>query len=241
MEGPFSRRHRIHCHTDTDRGDCTSDPTVPAGKPNKPIAPRPGALPPPNPPDPAHGKISFRVSRGGGEIDVVGKLSQISNVSAVTLHDLKYPGYSYTDTAVTPPTLTIANYTNQIGTTVAVLLSPGNASGSIGGGVFQTVIKPQYLVGPLAGEPLHVLLDDIRSGLVYVNVQTNDGVDSAPTQRPQAIFRSARFEGWLEASDLAQPPFRHPETLTSHDNGGRLTQLVASAGDGPCSSKLNEA
>jgi len=173
------------------------DATVAAGKPNKPIAPRPGSLAPPNPPDPARGKVRFTLSHDGKELDVVGKLSNISNVSAVTLHDLDFPGYSYTDTSVSPHTLTIANYPDQIGPTVEVLLVPGSGSGPVGEGTFNTVIKTGYLVGPLAGKSLSRLVHDMRHDQVYVNVQTNNGVDPAAVPAGPGNFQFGEIRGMV--------------------------------------------
>lgn len=116
--------------------------------------------------DPARGKIILTLGRDGGEIWVVGYLTRISNVSAVTLHDLKYPGNA-------------PNYPGVIGETVAVLLAPGAGSGPRTSATFRTVIKSPYLSGPLVGRPLSALIADIEAGLVYANVQTNNGVDTS--------------------------------------------------------------
>jgi hypothetical protein len=135
-----------------------------SGTPAKPIAAVPVAS------DPARGKITLTVGGHGQELWVAGSLSHISNVSAVTLHDLKYPGS-------TP------NYPGVIGGTVAVLLAPGNASGPRTKATFRTVVKEAYLSGPLVGRPLASLIADIKAGDVYALVQTNSGIDpsSAPS------------------------------------------------------------
>jgi hypothetical protein len=170
------------------------DATVAVGKPNKPIAPRPGMV---VPPDPATGKVSFTLAANGNKLVVVGKLSHISNVSSVTLHDLAYPGYAYTDTVDSPTMVTIANYPGAIGQTVEVLLSPGNASGPVGSGIFNTVIKTGYLIGPLAGQPLHRLLADMGHHLIYVNVDTNNGVDPAAVPAGPGNFPFGEIRGMV--------------------------------------------
>jgi len=137
---------------------------------------------PTDPPDPASGKVLFTLSRDGKQLNVVAKLSHIANVSAVTLHDLNYAGSSYTDTTSGQAVVTIANYPSQLGQTVGVLLAPGPGSGPVGNGVFNTVIKTGYLIGPLAGRPLTALLRDMQNQKVYVNVQTNNQID--PTAMP---------------------------------------------------------
>ncbi len=68
----------------------------------------PFATPPAN--DPARGRIAFTIANGGKEIKVVGSFSHISNISAVTLHDLNYPAVyplrgSTTSPATQPPAL----------------------------------------------------------------------------------------------------------------------------------------
>jgi hypothetical protein len=146
----------------------------------KPIAAKPDST------DPASGKIVFTLSRNGQELWVVGKLSHISNVSAVTVHDLNFPG-------ATP------NYPWMLGQTVAVLLMPGNASGPHAQATFRTVIKAQYLTGPLVGHPLSDLIKDMRQVKpqppVYVNVQTNNGVDSSSVPAGPGNFPFGEIRG----------------------------------------------
>jgi hypothetical protein len=48
-------------------------------------------FPTPIPGDPAKGEVTFTITDAGKEIKVTGSLSHISNVSAVTLHDMNYP------------------------------------------------------------------------------------------------------------------------------------------------------
>jgi hypothetical protein len=127
-----------------------------------PDIPNPPKLPPAD--DPASGRMTFTLTDRGQTIDVSGRFSNISNVSAVTLNDLKYPG----DPA-----------SPDIGLPVELLLKPGAGSGPIQSGTFFTVIKTGYLIGPLVSQPLSALVRDIRSGNVYVNVQTADGLNSS--------------------------------------------------------------
>ena len=133
--------------------------------------------------DPASGKIKFTITHHGSEIEIVGTLSDISNVSAVTVHDLKYPatlalrgsttptaGQPATVPATTIPLATVNTFQtttgqillSNIGHTVAVLLKPGMGSGPIGKATFTNVIKAQYLEGPLAGKRLSSLINDMQ-------------------------------------------------------------------------------
>jgi hypothetical protein len=45
----------------------------------------------------------------------------------------------------------------------------------------QGTINEADLTGPLAGQPLSALIDEMRAGNTYVNVHTNDGVDPPNT------------------------------------------------------------
>jgi hypothetical protein len=105
---------------------------------------------------PASGTVSFQVSPDGRGIKVVGTLSRITNVSAVDLHMAA---------------------TGSNGPTVDVLLSPGNGSGPLPHGPFRTVIKAPYLTGPLTGQRLSSLVRAMDAGMIYVQVQTSNGVD----------------------------------------------------------------
>ncbi len=120
--------------------------------------------PPPIPPasDPASGRMTFTVMPNGQTIDVSGRFSNISNIAAVTLNDTRYPGE--------PPS-------PNIGLPVELLLKPGSDSGPISASTFFTVIKAPYLIGPLVNHPLSALIKDIRAGEVYVNVQTDSGLN----------------------------------------------------------------
>jgi hypothetical protein len=67
-----------------------------------------------------------------------------------------------------------------------------------GGGRFQGIlgagtITAANLTGPLAGQPLSVLIAEIKSGNTYVNVHTNDGV--APTNTGPGDFPGGEIRG----------------------------------------------
>jgi len=125
-----------------------------------PASLNPDQIPPPN--DPASGRMTFTLTSNGQTIDVSGRFSNISNVAAVTLNDTMYPGEPRT---------------KGIGLPVELLLKPGNGSGPISSVTFFTVIKEPYLMGPLVNQPLSALIKDIRAGDVYVNVQTDNGLE----------------------------------------------------------------
>jgi hypothetical protein len=54
-------------------------------------------------------------------------------------------------------------------------------SGRHDGILAQGTITAANLVGPLAGQPLSVLVNALNSGNAYVNIHTNDGVDGVNT------------------------------------------------------------
>lgn len=63
------------------------------------------------------------------------------------------------------------------GPVVVFLFGPAAPGGGRQTGVLSTgVFTAADLTGPLAGEPLSVLIDEIRAGNAYVNVHTSDGV-----------------------------------------------------------------
>jgi hypothetical protein len=145
-----------------------------------PAIANPPKVPPAN--DPASGRMTFTLMAHGQTIDVSGRLSNISNVSAATLNDLKYPG--------DPPS-------PDIGLPVELLLKPGVNSGPITAVTFFTVIKTGYLVGPLVNKPLSALVKDIRAGDVYVNVQTDDGLNSSDAPVGPGNFTFGEMRGPL--------------------------------------------
>ena len=68
------------------------------------------------------------------------------------------------------------------GPVVAFLFGNAPAGGGRTDGVLATgTITAANLVGPLAGQPLSVLIDEIEAGNTYVNVHTNDGIDPINT------------------------------------------------------------
>jgi hypothetical protein len=86
---------------------------------------------------------------------------------------------------------------SNFGQTVELLLNPGNGSGTVApGATFQTVIKPQYLLGPLAhGGGFAQLIQDMRSGELYVLVQTNDGYDAGTAAQEDGNFPNGELRG----------------------------------------------
>ena len=67
---------------------------------------------------------------------------------------------------------------------VAFLYGLVAAGGGTENGVLATgTITAANLIGPLAGQPLSALVDEINAGNAYVNVHTNDG-DDTPNEGP---------------------------------------------------------
>jgi hypothetical protein len=60
------------------------------------------------------------------------------------------------------------------GPVVAFLFGPVDPTGRVFGTLARGEITAADLVGPLAGQPLSALIDEIESGNAYVNVHTSD-------------------------------------------------------------------
>jgi hypothetical protein len=60
------------------------------------------------------------------------------------------------------------------GDIVAFLFDGPTVTGRVGGRLAQGVLTASDLIGPLAGQPLSVLIEQIRAGNVYVNVHTEE-------------------------------------------------------------------
>jgi hypothetical protein len=82
------------------------------------------------------------------------------------------------------------------GPVVAFLFGNVPAGGGRTDGVLATgTITAADLVGPLVGQPLSVLIDEIESGNAYVNVHTNDGI--APANTGPGDFPGGEIRGQL--------------------------------------------
>jgi hypothetical protein len=82
------------------------------------------------------------------------------------------------------------------GPVVAFLYGPAAPGGGFTSGVIASgTITADDLVGPLAGQPLSALIDEIEAGNTYVNVHTNDGVD--PTNTGPGDFPGGEIRGQL--------------------------------------------
>ncbi len=82
------------------------------------------------------------------------------------------------------------------GPVVAFLFGNAPAGGGRTDGVLATgTITAANLVGPLAGQPLSVLIDEIEAGNTYVNVHTNDGI--APINTGPGDFPGGEIRGQI--------------------------------------------
>jgi hypothetical protein len=82
------------------------------------------------------------------------------------------------------------------GPVVAFLFGNVPAGGGRTDGVLATgTITAADLVGPLAGQSLSVLVDEIEAGNTYVNVHTNDGI--APVNTGPGDFPGGEIRGQL--------------------------------------------
>jgi hypothetical protein len=65
---------------------------------------------------------------------------------------------------------------------VATLFGPVAAGGGrVNGRLARGTLTAADLEGPLAGQPLSALIDQIEMGLIYINVHTDDGTGAANT------------------------------------------------------------
>jgi hypothetical protein len=82
------------------------------------------------------------------------------------------------------------------GPVVVFLFGTAPPGGGRTDGVLATgTITAANLIGPLAGQPLSELIDEIEAGNAYVNVHTNDGV--APTNTGPGDFPGGEIRGQI--------------------------------------------
>ena len=123
----------------------------------------------------AQGQVKFQLSADGTELSYQLISSNIDNVVASHIH--------VGAVGVNGP---------------AVLFLFGNvaAGGGAQDGVLATGAATGGLVGPLAGQPLSVLIAEMDAGNTYVNVHTNDGV--SPTNTGPGDFPGGEIRGQIE-------------------------------------------
>jgi hypothetical protein len=124
---------------------------------------------------PAQGQATVKIAEDGSALFCKLMASNIDNVTQAHIH-------------LGPP--------DQNGPVVAFLygLVPPNG-GPQNGRLSETTVTAADLRGPLAGQPLSVLIDAIRSGNAYVNVHTDNGV--APPNEGQGDFPGGEVRGQL--------------------------------------------
>jgi len=175
----------------------------------------------PGPNDPATGTVKFAVADEGKAINVSITLSHISNVSAITIHDLNDPAVyalrgstavqggqapaigSFSSTTLNSTQAPSANgqiVSSNIGQSVVVLLKPGPSSGPLRHATVNGVINAFDLTGPLAGRSLSWLIRDLRqtsppSPALYVLVQTSNGIDPATGAQQDGNFPNGELRG----------------------------------------------
>jgi hypothetical protein len=109
----------------------------------------------------ARGKAEIKLSDDGTELEYKIEVSRIENVVAAHLH-LGTSGMN--------------------GDIVATLFGPVEPGGGRENGrLARGAITAEDLEGPLAGQPLSALIEQIEAGMIYVNVHTDDGVGEANT------------------------------------------------------------
>lgn len=129
----------------------------------------------------ARGNAVFQLSAGGTSLSYRLIVANIENVFMAHIH-LQAAGFNgpvvvwlYPSTAVAPGPL---------------------GEGRLNGVIAEGTITAANLVGPLAGQPLSALVDQIKAGNTYVNVHTNDGVD--PTNTGPGDFPGGEIRGQIE-------------------------------------------
>jgi aldose sugar dehydrogenase len=110
---------------------------------------------------PATGNVQLKLSKDGTELDYKINVSNIENVVFAHLH-LGAEGMN--------------------GDVVASLFGPvASGAGRENGRLVRGTITAADLEGPLAGQPLSALIEQIEMGQIYVNVHTDDGTGAANT------------------------------------------------------------
>ena len=126
---------------------------------------------------PAHGNSVVLMTPNDDGVRYLLVANDISNVIAAHIH-LAPPGVN--------------------GPIVAFLYGPVNPGGGPHSGLLSRgVITASDLIGPLAGQPLSRLIEEIKAGNAYVNVHTNDGVGA--TNTGPGDFPGGEIRGQLQA------------------------------------------
>ena len=126
---------------------------------------------------PATGAVELRVAADGKSVAYKVTVDKLANVAAADLH-------------LGPAT--------QNGPLVVKLWphSGGQKKGEFSGVLAEGKFDAGDLIGPMAGSPLADLVDELKSGNVYVNVHTNDGTD--PPNSGPGDYRLGEIRGQLK-------------------------------------------
>jgi hypothetical protein len=124
----------------------------------------------------AQGQAIFQLSKDGTELSYRLIAANIENVVQAHIH-LGAAGVN--------------------GPVVVFLFGPVGAGGGRTDGVLSTgTITAANFIGPLAGQPLSVLVDAMQAGNTYVNVHTDDGV--APANTGPGDFPGGEIRGQID-------------------------------------------
>lgn len=124
----------------------------------------------------AQGNVKFQIAKDGQSISYQLIASNIENIVASHIH-------------LGPATCQCP----------VVVFLYGNAPAGGGrheGVLAEGTITAANMIGPLAGQPLSALIDQMRAGNTYVNVHTNDGV--APTNTGPGDFPGGEVRGQID-------------------------------------------
>jgi hypothetical protein len=123
----------------------------------------------------AQGQAIFKLSKDGTELEYKLIAANIENVVAAHIH---------------------VGAAGENGPVVAFLYGPAPAGGGRTDGVLaEGTITAADLVGPLAGQPLSALMEQIEAGNTYVNVHTSDGI--APPNTGPGDFPGGEIRGQI--------------------------------------------
>ena len=130
---------------------------------------------------PARGNAIFQLNNAGTEITYQLIVANIENVVQAHIHQgpagVIGPIVVWLYPSTSPP---------------AAPSGGGRIDGVIATGTFTAA----NFIGPLAGQPLSALIDDLQNGNAYVNVHTNDGI--APTNTGPGDIPGGEIRGRVE-------------------------------------------
>jgi hypothetical protein len=127
---------------------------------------------------PATGEVVLKVSADGKKVAYKITVDKLANVGAADLH---------------------LGSESQNGPLVVKLWPHGTSAkkGEFSGVLAEGTFDAGDFLGSMAGSPMSDLVEELRAGVVYVNVHTNDGMD--PPNSGPGDYRLGEIRGQLKA------------------------------------------